>query len=106
MRSLMTLLICTLLAACGGEGGGDRNALAATACENAAKERLAGKAYQVDSAALAASMKPGGDGDLTLTAPIVIEPGLATEAKQIMECTVRFAAGKAEPDVISFVFNW
>ena len=28
------------------------------------------------------------------------------EVKQIMECTVRFADGKAVPDIVGFGFNW
>ena len=104
MRRLSILLLISLLAAC--TGGGSRNDLAAQACEAAAKDRLDGKGYQVDLAALAESMKDKADGSHSLTAPIVIEPGLATEAKQIMECSVRFVPGKPEPDVIGFVFNW
>ena len=36
----------------------------------------------------------------------VIEPGLTSEAKQIVECTVRFSDAKPAPDVVGFGFTW
>lgn len=103
-RTGCLLAIGLLLAACG--GGGDRASLAAQACDAATRERLEGKDYQLDLTVLAGSMKDKPDGSQLLTAEVVVEPGLATEAKQIIECSVRFAQGKNEPDVIGFVFNW
>ena len=96
------------LAACGGEAGGGNspNDQAAQACRAAAESRLDGKLYEMDMAALAASMKDAPNGEKFLTAPIVIEPGLTSETRQIVECTVRFAEGKPAPDVVGFVFNW
>ena len=96
------------LAACGGESGGGNspNDQAAQACRAAAESRLDGKLYEMDMAALAASMKDAPNGEKFLTAPIVIEPGLTSETRQIVECTVRFAEGKPAPDVVGFVFNW
>jgi len=41
-----------------------------------------------------------------LKAPIVIDPGLTTEAKQSLECTVRFTEGKEQPDVMKMQFIW
>lgn len=101
-----------MLAACGGGGaddataGGDRNALAAQACKAAAESRLGGKLYELDTTALAASMKSTPNGEFFLTGPITIEPGLTSEVKQIVECSVRFTEGKDAPDVVGFVFNW
>ncbi|WP_374604723.1 hypothetical protein [Arenimonas sp.] len=112
MRNWLVAVPATLvLAACGGgaDGGAsnnDRNSLAAQACEAAAKSRLDGKLYELDLQALAASMKDVPNGEQFLTAPITIEPGLTTEAKQIVECTVRFSEAKPQPDVVGFVFNW
>lgn len=103
-RTGCLLALGLLLTACG--GGGDRPNLAAKACDAATRDRLEGKDYQLDLAALAGSMKDKPDGSQLLTAEVVVEPGLATEAKQIIECSVRFAEGKKEPDVIGFVFNW
>ena len=90
----------------GGSAGGSPNDLAAKACEEAAKSRVEGKLYEMDLAALAASMKDAPNGEKFLTAPIVIEPGLTSEAKQIVECTVRFSDAKPAPDVVGFGFTW
>lgn len=108
-KLLVVVPACLLLAACGGAGGGagdGPNALAAQACKAAAESRLDGKLYELDLPALAASMRDAPNGEKFLTAPIVIEPGLTSETKQIVECTVRFAEGKDTPDVVGFVFNW
>ena len=109
MRSWLVVTMTMALAACGGEsagGGGSPNDLAAEACKGAAESRLEGKLYELDLAALAASMKDAPNGEKFLTAPIVIEPGLTSEVKQIVECTVRFSEGKPAPDVVGFGFNW
>jgi hypothetical protein len=103
------MVLATLaLAACGGGGAApDTPAdLAAQACEVAAKSRLDDKLYELDMAALAASMTDAPNGEQFLTAPILIEPGLTSEVKQIVECTVRFNEGSPNPDVVGFVFNW
>lgn len=109
-KLLMVVPVCLALAACGGGGGagggGGPGELAAQACKGAAESRLDGKLYELDVAALAASMRDAPNGEKFLTAPIVIEPGLTSETKQIVECTVRFAEGKDAPDVVGFVFNW
>ncbi|HEU0154348.1 MAG TPA: hypothetical protein VFQ84_13500 [Arenimonas sp.] len=108
MRNWMVVPISLALVACGGEGGtaGTPNDLAAEACKLAAESRLEGKLYELDVAALGASMRDAPNGEKFLTAPIVIEPGLTSEVKQIVECTVRFSDGKPSPDVVGFVFNW
>lgn len=108
MRTSLVVLMTMVLAACGGTGGAGSspNDLAAQACEADAKSRLDGKLYQLDLTALAASMKDAPNGEKFLTAPIVIEPGLTSEVKQIIECTVRFSEGKPTPDVVGFGFNW
>ena len=110
MRSWLVVTMTVALAVCGGEsssgGGGSPNDLAAEACKAAAESRLEGKLYELDLAALAASMKDAPNGEKFLTAPIVIEPGLTSEVKQIVECSVRFSEGKPTPDVVGFGFNW
>ena len=107
MRTWVMAGAVLVLAACGGEAGGGSPAdLAAKACEEAAKSRLDGKLYQLDLKVLAASMKDVPNGEKFLTAPIVIEPGLTSEVKQIVECSVRFTDGRPTPDVVGFVFNW
>jgi len=108
MRTWLVISLAAALAGCGGgeAGGGTPNDLAAKACVDAAKSRLGAKLYELDVAALAASMKDAPNGEKFLTAPIVIEPGLTSEVKQIVECTVRFSDAKPEPDVVGFIFNW
>lgn len=112
MRNWLVAVPATLvLVACGGGAdnggrGADRNSLAAQACKAAAESRLDGKLYELDLKALGASMKDVPNGEQFLTAPIIIEPGLTSEAKQIVECTVRFSDAKPQPDVVGFVFNW
>lgn len=110
MRNWLVMVPATLvLAACSGggdAGGNDRATLAAEACKAAAESRLDGKLYELDLKALAASMKPAKDGEFFLTGPIVVEPGLTSEVKQVVECNVRFTEGKPSPDVVGFVFNW
>ncbi|TNJ35722.1 hypothetical protein [Arenimonas terrae] len=108
MRSWLVVTMTVALTACGGGsgGGGSPGDLAAEACKVAAESRLEGKLYELDLAALSASMKDAPNGEKFLSAPIVIEPGLTSEVKQIVECTVRFSDGKPAPDVVGFVFNW
>ncbi|KFN49110.1 hypothetical protein P873_12520 [Arenimonas composti TR7-09 = DSM 18010] len=98
------------MAGCGGggsdAGGGSPAEAAAKVCEEHAVAQLDGKLHEMDVAALAASMRDAEEGTKFLTAPIVIEPGLASETKQVVECTVRFNDGQAAPEIIRFVFNW
>lgn len=111
MRNWLVATSATLvLVACGGGAdsgaGSDRSTLAAQACQASAESRLSGKIYELDLQALGASMKDAPNGEQFLTAPIVIEPGLTTETKQIIECSVRFSDAKPQPDVVGFGFTW
>jgi hypothetical protein len=107
MRTWLVLAATVVLAGCGGGGGGGSpGELAARACDAETKVKLEGKLYEMDLVALAASMKDATNGEQFLTAPVVIEPGMTTETKQIVECTVRFSEGKEAPDVVKFGFNW
>jgi hypothetical protein len=111
MKVALSLLGLVVLAGCSGKdaaGGGGRNELAATACETYAKGQLADKTYQLDHAVLAQSLAdtPGGGGTQTLKSPITIDPGLSSESKQTLECTVRFVEGREAPDVINLQFIW
>ncbi len=109
MRTWLMVPMTAALVACSGSGdggGGTPGELAAAACETELATRLDGKLYELDKAALAASMKDGVEGTKMLTTKVVIEPGLTSEVTQIIECTVRFAEGKPTPDIVGFGFNW
>lgn len=108
MRTWLMVVATLALAGCGGGDGaaGTPAELAAKACEDAAKSRLDNKLYELDLAALAGSMTDASNGEKFLTAPILIEPGLTSEVRQIVECTVRFSPASPTPDVVGFGFNW
>ena len=108
MRIWVVAVTSAMLAGCSGEAKVDDSpaGLAAEACRVELERRLEGKLYEMDLSALAASMKDGGNGTKMLSVPVTTEPGLTSEVKQIMECTVRFAEGKATPDIVGFGFNW
>ena len=109
MKRALMMLLLLVLAGCSKQaapGGATRNELAATACETYAKGQQAEKTYQLDHAALAGSLSDSGDGAHLLRAPITIDPGLSSESKQTLECTVRFVEGKDAPDVINLQFIW
>ena len=64
MRLVAAMAATALLAACGGGGGGGRQPerTGGDACDAYAKSQLGDKTYQLDKAALAASMVPAADG--------------------------------------------
>lgn len=103
MRMLFLLTIVALLAAC----GGGREGAAIAACERALSEKVGqDKAFTLDKGALRASAKAEGADQIKIEGTVTFDPGLPREVKQKMECTTRFAQGKAEPDVISFALIW
>ena len=108
MKLAACVVATAVLAGCGGNGGGggSQAELAANACDAYAKAQLAEKTYQLDKAALSASMQPAADGTQFLKGPIVVEPGRTGESKQTLECSVRFTPGKDTPDVIKMQFIW
>jgi hypothetical protein len=108
MKLFAVMAMGLVVAGCagGGAGSGSKNELAASACDTYAKSQLDDKTYQLDHAALAASMADVGDGSSFLHGPIVIDPGRSSESKQTLECTVRFVAGKEQPDVLKMQFIW
>ena len=117
MKQGFAVCLVVLLAGCGGGGGdagagaaadaGSRNALAAKACAEYAHGQLGDKSYQLDQAVLAASMKDdAADGSSMLRGPIVVNPGLPSESKQTLECSVRFVPGHPAPDVLAMQFIW
>lgn len=104
-RNLFFVALCMAIAACGESASNSSpQQRAAAACEAEAKTHIGDSPYQIDSAALAQNAKLE-DGSWKLQAPIVINPGVRTEAKQTLECTVRVAEGKPEEvTLINFIF--
>lgn len=103
----LPVLVALGISGCSGAGdSGSKGMIAAKACEEAAKQELAGKTYELDDGVLAASAAQQPDGTQLLKSPITIEPGLASESKQTLECSVRFVDNKAAPDVLRVQFIW
>jgi hypothetical protein len=104
----LPVLVALGIAGCGGGGGdgGGQGALAAKACEASARTTLGEKTFELDLGKYAATMVAQADGSQLLKGPITVEPGLATESKQTLECSVRFVAGKEAPDVLRVQFIW
>ena len=100
MRFTLPIFIAAvLLSGCGG-----REQQAASACDKAVKDKIAGRAYDMSMKSLVTSVTVDAD-TLHLTAPIVFDKGLSSEYKQVLDCRVRFEPGK-EPTVIFLQFNW
>ena len=106
MKQYVVLAMVAVLAGCGGgagTGAASKNDIAASACDAYAKTKLGDKTYQLDLVALAASMKAEDDMQ-GLSAPIVVDPGSSGEAKETLDCKVRFSADGKTADVISMNF--
>lgn len=103
----LPVLVALGMVGCGGDAGpGGKGMIAAKACEESARQQLAGKTFDLDVDALAASDAAQPDGSHLLKGPITINPGLAAESKQTIECSLRFVDGKAAPDVLRLQFIW
>lgn len=102
--ALSTLLAAALLAGCG--GGATPADIAAQACDAQVRTQSGDSPYQLDLAALAASASDAGGGSQLLTAPVVVNSGLATETRQTLECTVRMAEDGTTAEVINLRFIW
>lgn len=87
--------VASLLVACGGGTSG-----AVAVCESAVAERLPGRSYQLDVNAMRESAREDGEGVVFLEAPLVIDPGMTIEQRQMVECRVRGS------DIISLNFIW
>jgi hypothetical protein len=103
MRAKLSMVVSTmlLLSAC----GGGKEQQAANACDAAVKDKVAGRGYEMSVKELASSAKAEGDA-IRVSAPIVFDKGLTSEYKQVLDCRVRFEAGKSAPTVIFLQFNW
>ncbi|MGH8030126.1 MAG: hypothetical protein ACREO3_09340 [Arenimonas sp.] len=107
MRSgALPVLLVLAIAGCGDGSGGSKNTIAAKTCEESARTQLGDKTFELDTDTLGKSMAAQPDGSVLLKGSITVEPGLASESKQTLECNVRFVDGKAAPDVLRVQFIW
>lgn len=93
-----------LLVGCG--GGTTPADIAAQACDAQVRTQLNGKPYTLDLAALASTMADDGRGSHLLTAPIIVDAGLASQAEQKLECTARLGADNTTAEVLNLRFIW
>ena len=101
---IVPILALGLLVGCG--GGATPGSVAAQACDAQVKTQLGGKPYSLDLDALAATMKDDGRGGQLLTSKITVDAGLANQADQDLECTVRMGAEGASAEVLNLRFIW
>lgn len=99
--AVIAIAIAVVLSGC----GGGREQTAAQVCEAAVKNKLAGRTFELNPKAMAASAKAESGDTLSLNSQIVFDRGLTSEYKQTFDCKVRFEGDK-EPSVILLQFNW
>ena len=108
MNRVLPLTLATLgvalLAGCG--GGATPADVAAQACDAQVRTQMEGKPYVLDLAALASSKADDGRGGVLLTSKITVDAGLASQAEQNLECTVRMGADGTSAEVLNVRFIW
>lgn len=102
MRMVIVAAVTLMLTACGG-GREDR---AVNACERAIAARITDKQFTLDKADMAANATAEGADVIRIRSRIVFDPGLPREETQNFDCRARFAADRAEPDIIALSFVW
>lgn len=103
-RSTLALLGAALLAGCSPTT--TPADIAAQACEAQVRIQTNGRPFQLDMAMLAASATDAGNGSQLLTAPVVVNAGLADQTTQQLECTVRMSADNTSAEVLIVRFIW
>lgn len=93
-----------LLAGCG--GAPTPADVAAQACDAQVRTQLGGKPYTLDLRMLAQTMKDDGRGGFLLASQVTVDAGLASQAVQTLECTVRMGADNASAEVLNLRFIW
>jgi hypothetical protein len=91
---------CLALAACGDK----QNDIVAKACAAEAANRMAGKTFEIDAKAFAASAKAETADTFTLKAPVTFDKGLSTEYNQL--CTCKARVDKNGATVLFMQFEW
>ncbi len=111
-RSIRDLIIAPgfallVLALLGGCAAAPTSAdVAAQACDAAVREQTRGKPYTLDLEALAASMTTDSRGEQILTAPVLVNAGLADQAQQDLECAVRLSDDGTSATLMHMRFIW
>jgi hypothetical protein len=106
-RVTLWIVLSAMLALTAGCGGGATPMdVAAQACDAQVRTQLGGKPYTLDLDALAGTAADDGRGSQLLTATIVVDAGLASQAEQKLECTVRMGADNASAEVMNLRFIW
>lgn len=93
-----------LLAGCG--GAPSPADVAAQACDAQVRTQLGNKPYTLDLKMLAETMKDDGRGSVLLASQITVDAGLASQAVQTLECTVRMGADNTSAEVLNVRFIW
>lgn len=101
---ILPALAVALLAGCGRMASPAD--IAAQACEAQVRIQLGSQPYHLDLQALAASMADDDRGGLLLTAKVTVNAGLADQAVQDLECTVRMNAEQTAAEVLTMRFIW
>lgn len=90
--------------ACTGGCAKDPKAQALEACADAVAQKLVGKEFRLDRAAMQASAADDGTGAIAMSGGLLINPGMTNEEKQTVQCKARVENGKA--DVVSLSIIW
>lgn len=79
-------------------------AQAIDACAAAVAQKLDGKTYTLDRAAMQASAVDDGTGVFAMSGGLLINPGMTNEEKQSVQCKARVTDSGA--DVVSLTLIW
>ena len=104
--TLWTIPVLALASLVGCGGGSTPGDVAAQACDAQVRTQLAGKPYTLDLKALAAAPQDDGRGGLMLKAKIMVNAGMADQAEQGLECTVRMSPDATSAEVLDLRFIW
>lgn len=101
---MVSTLALGLLVGCGGSATPAE--VAAQACDAQVRTQLAGKPYTLDLELLAGTIKDDGRGGFLLASQITVDAGLASQAEQLLECTVRMGNEGTTAEVLNVRFIW
>lgn len=99
-RSVAILVTVLCMSGC----GKDPTAKAIDACAAAVAQKVEGKAYKLDHAAMQASAADDGTGVISMSGGLIVNPGMSNEEKQAVQCKARVTDNGA--DVVSLTLIW